>query len=193
MEKIAASKYRGPAEREPQIRLLVADADRRERSLLASRAQETLGGIVVLEAEDGGEAIQLGLQRSPEIALLDVDLPGLGGLDAALTLRELKPRMRLALRSGDPLSHRGARNGEERLPLFGKLDFGPTFAWLAAQVEWFISLRLEAEVSPKRSFVCGACGYGILRATPPSRCPMCEAGNAWVDAPHLSPTLSWSA
>ena len=192
MEKIAAPKHTGAAERE-QIRVLVADGDQWERSLLASRAQETLGGIVVLEAEDGGEAIQLGLQRDPEIALLDVELPGLGGLDAALTLRELKPRMRLALRSRDPFARRGARAGEERLPLFGKLELGPTLAWLAAQMEWFISMQSEAEASRKRSLVCGACGYGILRATPPSRCPMCEVGNAWVDAPHLSPTLSWSA
>jgi rubrerythrin len=41
----------------------------------------------------------------------------------------------------------------------------------------------------KRSLVCGGCGYGILRAEPPDRCPMCQAEDAWVDARPLSLTL----
>jgi len=41
----------------------------------------------------------------------------------------------------------------------------------------------------KRSFVCTACGYGIVRAMPPGQCPMCQAEQAWVAAPSLSPTL----
>jgi rubrerythrin len=40
----------------------------------------------------------------------------------------------------------------------------------------------EQQVGQKRSLVCGGCGYGILRATPPDRCPMCQTENAWVDA-----------
>src|SRR6476646_5387449 len=31
----------------------------------------------------------------------------------------------------------------------------------------------ELQVAQKRSLVCGGCGYGILRAAPPDRCPMC--------------------
>ena len=47
----------------------------------------------------------------------------------------------------------------------------------------------ELEVAQKRSLVCGGCGYGILRAAPPDRCPMCQSENAWVDARPLSVTL----
>ena len=185
MEEQAALTSDDP---EPPIRLLVADDDPPARSLLAASAREAVGEIVVLEAEDGAEAIQLGLQQRPEIALLDIAMPRLGGIEAAVTLRALQPRMRLALQSGDPLTHR-ARAREERLPLFGKLELDRTLAWLCAQVEWFGETSWEPKVRPKRSLVCAACGYGILRAAPPGRCPMCQAENAWVDTPSLSPTL----
>lgn len=173
-------------EREPAIRLLVADDDPPARSLLASSAREAFGEIVVLEAEDGAEAVQLGLQQRPEIALLDINMPRLGGIEAAVTLRELQPRMRLALQTGDPLTHR-ERAREELLPLFGKLELDRTLAWLKAQVEWFSETPWEPRVRHKRSLMCAACGYGILRPTPPGRCPMCQAENAWVEAPSLSP------
>jgi rubrerythrin len=41
----------------------------------------------------------------------------------------------------------------------------------------------RARSLPKRELVCAACGYGILRATPPARCPMCQAESAWTVAP----------
>src|SRR4029079_19728581 len=63
----------------PPVRLLVADDDPLARSLLASCAREIAGEIVVLEAEDGAEAVQLGLQQRPAVALLDVNMPRLDG------------------------------------------------------------------------------------------------------------------
>jgi len=163
----------------PPIRLLVADDDPPARSRRASGAREVAGEIAVLEAEDGAEAVQLSLQERPEIALLDVNMPRLGGIEAALTLRELQPRIRVALQTADPLTH-GERAREELLPLFGKLELDDTLAWLRAQVQWVI--RAEPEVPPKLDLVCGACGYGIMRATPPDQCPMCQAESAWMPA-----------
>jgi len=34
----------------------------------------------------------------------------------------------------------------------------------------------------KLSLECSSCGYGIVRAAPPERCPMCQA-DAWVHSP----------
>lgn len=165
---------------EPRVRLLIADDDRAARSLLASSVSDLVGEIVVLEAGDGAEAIQLGLQQSPEIALLDVDLPRLGGIEAAVTLRELKPHLRVALRTGDPRTQRD-RAYDHRLPLFGKLELDRTLAWLAAQAAACTDAA-HREAPRKRSFVCEACGYGALRETPPRRCPMCHAEHAWLEA-----------
>jgi CheY-like chemotaxis protein len=180
MEVLAAPREVLMDEYDPRVQLLIADDDRAARSLLASRASDVVGEIVVFEAHDGAEAIQLGLQQSPDIAVLDIDMPRLGGIEAALTLRELKPHMRVALRTADPLTRRD-RVQELRLPLFGKLELEQTVAWLEAQVAWCTGTPDPAGPS-KRSFVCGACGYGALRESAPGRCPMCHAEGAWIEA-----------
>jgi rubrerythrin len=48
-----------------------------------------------------------------------------------------------------------------------RIDEGPRIALLAR----------------KLSLECSSCGYGIVRAAPPERCPMCSAVEAWVHAP----------
>ena len=154
---------------ESPVRVLVADDDGPSRSLLAATARDVVGEIVVLEAEDGAEAVQVGLQQRPAVALLDVNMPRLDGVEAAVTLRGLQPRMRLALQTADPRRHR-ERARDHHLPLFDKLELDPVLAWL------------QAQMPRRRSLVCVACGYGIVRTTAPDRCPMCQAEDAWVEA-----------
>jgi len=152
------------------VRLLLADDDARLRSLLVSRIRDADATLAILEAEDGAQAVQLGLQRRPQIALLDVNMPRLGGIETAITLQELRPEMRIALQTGDPVSHRD-RARDLRLPLFDKLDFDAVLMWL------------QLRTLQKRRLRCSACGYGIVRATPPERCPMCQGEQTWVHAP----------
>jgi CheY-like chemotaxis protein len=191
MEALAEQIHGGALEEVPRVRLLVADDDRLTRSLLSSSARDAVGEIVVLEAEDGAQAIQLGLQRRPEVALLDVNMPRLGGIEVAITLRELRPRMRLALHTADPLTHL-ERARANRLPLFSKVELDRTLAWLQTQVQGFAETRSELRVLKKDTFACYACGYGVVRAVPPERCPMCQSQNAWIQAPsrllHASST-----
>lgn len=130
MESLAASP-RLVEQDEETMELLIADDDAVMRSLLASGARETVGALVVHEAADGAEAIQIGLQQRPQLALVDVDMPRLGGMEVALVLRELLPGIRLALFTGDPAAHcDGAR--ELCLPLFDKLQSHRVFCWLEA-------------------------------------------------------------
>jgi hypothetical protein len=35
---------------------------------------------------------------------------------------------------------------------------------------------------------CARCGYGIVAAAPPSRCPLCGAGAEWVTTPSRPAT-----
>jgi CheY-like chemotaxis protein len=181
MAEIAALRRSGADQHKRRVQLLVADDDSLARSQLAVSVREGVGEIIVLEAADGAEAVQLGLQRQPEIALLDINMPRLGGIEAAVTLRELQPRMRLGLQTGDPLMHREQAH-EHRLPLFDKLELDRTLAWLRVQLERCSEKRLEPDVPRKRSFVCSVCGYRALRAGAPDRCPMCHAESAWIGA-----------
>lgn len=164
------------------LALLLADDDEAIRTLTRVRARADVAGLEVLEAEDGAEAIQLGLQRRPRLALLDVHMPRLGGIEAAITLRELQPQMRVALQTADPRTHR-ERAQEHRLLLFDKLDLERAIDWLAQQAR---ALREPppppSRPAPRLALECSVCGYGAVRFVPPDRCPMCQGERTWIHA-----------
>ena len=62
------------------------------RALLEREGFEIQG-----EAADGREAVQLARDLSPNVALLDLVMPLLNGLDAAREIRRASPRTRLIL------------------------------------------------------------------------------------------------
>ncbi len=68
----------------PRHVLVVEDnADNR----LALRTLLELWGYEVVEAEDGTRAIELALNRRPQIALVDIGLPGMSGYEVAEKVR----------------------------------------------------------------------------------------------------------
>jgi len=54
---------------------------------LALRTLLELWGYAVEEAQDGARAIQMFLEHRPEIALVDIGLPGLNGYEVAQRMR----------------------------------------------------------------------------------------------------------
>jgi CheY-like chemotaxis protein len=182
MEEVAVLPYATALEERPRLQVLVADDDERMRSLLASCVRETGEAITVLEARDGAEAIQLGLQQRPQIAILDVNMPRLDGIAAAITLRGLQPQMRLALQTADPNAHL-ERARAHRLAVFDKLELDRTLSWLAVQVQACADARLPPGPPQKRSLECSSCRYGVVCSKPPERCPMCQAHDSWIHTP----------
>ena len=114
------------------IRLLVADDDERVRSLFAALLGEAAGVASVIEAKDGAQAVELGRVHSPEVAVLDLKMPRLDGVDAALRLRALQPAMQIALHSSDPGVLRDRASGLG-LPLFDKAEFERLVGWVERQ------------------------------------------------------------
>jgi len=83
-----------------RIQVLVVDDEpvvRRSLRRLLTRA-----GCGVVEAGDGLAALDIYSQVSPrpDIVLLDLDMPGMGGLQTAERLAELDPRVRVVFISG---------------------------------------------------------------------------------------------
>jgi two-component system nitrate/nitrite response regulator NarL len=71
-------------------RILLVDDHPLTREALASLlAQHDFD--IVGEASDGGEAIELAEQLHPELVLLDLSMPGMGGLEALPKLRAAAP------------------------------------------------------------------------------------------------------
>ena len=62
---------------------------------------------VVAVAADGGEAIELVQQQSPQVVVMDLGLPGIDGLEATRRLLEVQPETAVIVltgRSGDGLA-----------------------------------------------------------------------------------------
>lgn len=164
------------------ITLLLADDDARMRSLVTAAARGATNDLAVLEAVDGAEAIQLGLQQQPQLALLDIDMPRAGGIEVALVLHELLPPLRLALYSGDTRTHR-ERVQSLGLPLFDKSNLDGAVRWVSARTAELLNDSPHCEQAQKHSLICASCGYGVRRSAPPRRCPMCHTEDRWLRGP----------
>jgi DNA-binding NarL/FixJ family response regulator len=79
------------------IRVLIADDHRILREGVRALLANTADIEVVGEAEDGVEAIELCKKLDPDVAVLDIAMPGLGGLEASLALRKEQPRTRILI------------------------------------------------------------------------------------------------
>jgi DNA-binding NtrC family response regulator len=71
------------------IRLLLVDDDEELRSLLATRFERA--GMIVTSASSGEEALQRAPQSRFDVAILDLHLPGIGGIELLSKLKELRP------------------------------------------------------------------------------------------------------
>ena len=65
--------------------VLVADDDRDIRELVAVKLRQA--GYAVLAVQDGAAALSVLLEQRPDLAVLDVMMPGLSGLDVCRTVR----------------------------------------------------------------------------------------------------------
>jgi DNA-binding NarL/FixJ family response regulator len=102
-----------PALETPRVRVLVVDDDFAVRTVLCDVLAEE-GFDVVGAAVDGVEGVALAASLDPDVILLDVRMPRLGGLEAARQIRPQNPNVRLVMLSAydDPtLQHEAEAAG----------------------------------------------------------------------------------
>jgi two-component system, NarL family, response regulator NreC len=58
---------------------------------------ERAGMVVIGEASDGQEALRLAHEHTPDVAVLDIAMPSLNGLETARRLRETLPQTKIVL------------------------------------------------------------------------------------------------
>ena len=69
------------------LRVLVVDDARDVRNLIAAHLKR--GGHTVLLAEDGAEALDMAREYKPDLAIVDIMMPGMNGYELTETLREI--------------------------------------------------------------------------------------------------------
>lgn len=80
---------------ETPIRILIADDHAVVREGLAAMIQRRADLRVVAEAEDGQRALELVRQHKPDVILMDLRMPVLGGVEAITRIRAEQPQARI--------------------------------------------------------------------------------------------------
>ena len=76
-----------------KCRVLVAEDELIERKVLCKTLQRYLGALIFLyEAKNGREAVEIFEREAPQVAILDIEMPGLTGLEVARRIRETDKR-----------------------------------------------------------------------------------------------------
>src|SRR5437867_5029821 len=81
------------------VRILLADDHILVRAGIRALLEGLEGVTVVAEAGNGNEVLELARTHRPDVVLLDISMPGLGGLEASAQLKQELPEARVVMLS----------------------------------------------------------------------------------------------
>lgn len=81
----------------PPLRILVADDHYVVRSGLRALLESKTGWQVCAEAADGREAVAKAMEAQPDIAVLDIGMPLLNGVEATRQMRKVSPKTEILI------------------------------------------------------------------------------------------------
>jgi DNA-binding NtrC family response regulator len=81
-----------------KIKVLVIDDDKNQRNMLAFALRDR--GYQIVAAESGERAIQEAESGRFDLAICDIMMPGLGGVETLKRLRELQPGLQVVMATG---------------------------------------------------------------------------------------------
>lgn len=80
-----------------QIKILIADDHELVRSGLRSLLRGTRGFFVIAEAPNGKDAVRLAASHKPDVAILDISMPVLNGVEAARLIKRNNPATKILI------------------------------------------------------------------------------------------------
>jgi diguanylate cyclase (GGDEF)-like protein len=89
-----------PSDGSPTTSILIVEDDASVRNLLRLLFDGTPGFSVLGEADDGREAIAAAAHYQPDLVLLDIAMPGMGGLEALPLILEVAPQTQIVVLTG---------------------------------------------------------------------------------------------
>jgi DNA-binding NarL/FixJ family response regulator len=96
------------------VRVLVVDDFARHREVIRAMLMTNDDLQVVGEAADGLEAVRMAQQLQPDLVVLDLNSPGLSGLEVARRIRKLSPGSKIVMASeecSDDIVQEAIRSG----------------------------------------------------------------------------------
>jgi len=97
---------------ESLLRILITDDYSAIRSIVRQFVESELGWTVCGEAVDGNDAVSKALELNPDLLLLDISMPQLGGWQACQAIRAKLPALKiLIITEHDPAIMKVAMGG----------------------------------------------------------------------------------
>ncbi|MBA3741715.1 response regulator transcription factor [Sporichthya sp.] len=106
-----------------RVQVLIVDDSALVRRLITAQLEGTGRFDLVMTAGDGNEAIGLAELMQPDVVLLDLSMPFLGGLEALPLVLSVAPHARVIVMSGSPSDEMAVR--ALAAGAVGYLDKGP--------------------------------------------------------------------
>ena len=119
------------------VRILLVDDHDVVRRGLKALLQEHPGWEICGEATNGRDALCLAAQLEPDIAIVDLMMPGTNGIELARRLRDLNPEVRVVLTSAYHLSERQLTRAD-----CGVIGFVPK-PYVLGELAEFLRSKLE--------------------------------------------------
>jgi DNA-binding NarL/FixJ family response regulator len=94
------------------VRVLLVDDDQGFLASLAALLEGEPQIEVVGSAESGERAVEIALGLRPDVITMDLEMPGIGGIEATRLLGELLPATKVLVVSGSPTAERAAQARE---------------------------------------------------------------------------------
>ncbi|MGA3325339.1 MAG: response regulator transcription factor [Terriglobia bacterium] len=105
---------------EKRVRVLIADDDQKFRIFIRRVLEAQANLAVIGEAQDGEEAVKKAQEMKPEMVIMDMDMPGIDGLEAARRVKASLPRAVVVMFSpaeGTAYRDAAARSGADEFLL----------------------------------------------------------------------------
>jgi len=104
------------------VRVLIADDSEAFRGALHELVEATPGFILVGEADSGEAAVSAAATAHPDLVLIDIRMPGIGGIGAAEQIVAASPETTVVMITADS---GGARVDQERFAVADKRSLAP--------------------------------------------------------------------
>jgi DNA-binding NarL/FixJ family response regulator len=98
--------------------IIIADDSPILRNRLKSLLGSCVGIEIIGEADNGTEAVRIILEKKPDIAIIDVRMPEMNGIEVLMKLKEMKSKTRICILTNYPY-----RQYRERCIAEGALHF----------------------------------------------------------------------